>query len=294
MVCVAPGSLRGDVRVKLRVSEGNVRRLFLPVASRPETLGGRSEPLPFFCSAEGDMGMSKKVLLIDDDEGLVEMLASALSDAGYRVESAGSGSDGLRRLLDWGPDLVILDVMMPGLDGWETCRRIRAICDVPVLMLTGVEGFPAELKGLGEGADLYMTKPFEIPILLARMRALLRRGRGPLGPPILGPVNIGGLEIHLTEYRAAMNGRPLELSPTEFRLLAALAATPGHVISSQELIREVWDDDVEGDQEQYLKLYIHYLRRKIETDPSNPRYIRTRRGVGYFLATPEGADARSR
>lgn len=230
--------------------------------------------------------MPDKVLVIDDDEAIVDMVAGALESDGYQVRTAGNGIDGLHCLAAWQPDLVILDLMMPGLSGWDTCRQIREISDVPVIMLTGVRGPSNEMRGLCEGADLYITKPFDIPLLVARAQALLRRSRTVLTASRRHVVSVGDLQIDLTEQAVMQAGRHLDLSPTEFKLLATLAATPGRVVTNQELIREVWGDESLGDPDQYLKLYIYYLRHKIEEDPRMPRYIRNRRGIGYMLIAP--------
>jgi DNA-binding response OmpR family regulator len=230
--------------------------------------------------------MDARLLIVDDDPMLVEMTRSSFEEAGYRVDTAGNGMEGLHKLMEWDPDLVVLDLVMPRLDGWETCRRIREISSVPIIMLTGVVGADNELKGLYEGADIYMTKPFSIPILIARVDALLRRTQGTLAHPTKQVANVGDLQINLAERAATMYGQPLDLSRTEYRLLVTLAVSPGRVIPNEELIRQVWGDCQIGDQEQYLKLYIHYLRRKIEEDPAQPRYIRNRRGIGYMLACP--------
>ena len=251
----------------------------------------RSESWPTHPNAPAERrGMCERVLVIDDDEMYAEMVVAALERAGYQAKTAGNGIEGVHRMLEFRPDLIILDLIMPRMDGFETCRRIREISDVPVIMLTGVIGSSSEVRGLGEGADLYMTKPFEIELLLARVQAVLRRHHSVATRTANGMITVGDLEIDPARSEASLSGRPLDLSATEYRLLIALAASVGCVIPSDELIREVWSSDAVGDQEQYLKLYIHYLRKKIEDDPSRPRYIRNRRGIGYLLSNPETPD----
>ncbi len=226
--------------------------------------------------------MDAKVLLIDDDDSLTRLEEMVLREAGYRVQSARNGIEGLRRLYEWRPDLVILDVMMPKMDGWETCRRIREVSDVPVIMLTAKAGEPNELQGLEGGADLYMAKPFQMSLLLARIRALLRRSRLPATPAERTVVTVGGLRIDLDRHEVTRDGLPLELSPTEFKRRAALAAAPGRVVPREELLSKVWGQQY-ASEDLYLKLYIRYLRQKLEDDPSAPAHIITKRGVGYYL-----------
>lgn len=226
--------------------------------------------------------MGDRVLIIDDDRPLTEVLQLALEEAGYQVQVATNGLEGLQRLYQWHPHLVILDIMMPKMDGWETCRRIREVSQVPVLMLTAKGGDSNELRGLLEGADLYMTKPFTIPLLIGRIRALLRRSRLPGEPAQERQVTVGNLRIDLDKHQVTLKGRPVELSPTEYQLLSILAASPGKVVPHRELLSKVWGKEYSG-EDLYLKLYIWYLRKKIEPDPSSPTYIITKRGVGYFL-----------
>ncbi len=228
--------------------------------------------------------MRDKVLVIDDDEALTKVVAVALEAAGYWVAVAQHGLEGLQKLFQWRPDLVILDVMMPRMDGWETCRRIREVSNVPILMLTAKVGDANELKGLREGADLYMTKPFAVSVLVGRVEALLRRSR--LGAEMAAKptvVTCGDLRVDIAKHEATLNGKVLDLTPTEFRLLAALAAKAGEVVAHRDLLTQVWGPEYAG-EDMYLKLYVRYLRQKIEKDPARPAYIVTRRGVGYFLS----------
>ena len=226
--------------------------------------------------------MREKILVTDDDPSLIRVVGMALEEAGYQVQFATNGLEALQQLYQWRPDLVILDVMMPKMDGWVTCQRIREVSDIPIMILTAKDGESNELNGLHVGADLYVTKPFTVSVLVARVEALLRRSRLGSGSPKQTVVTTGHLEIDLSKLEAKLDGKPIDLSPTEFRLLAALASRPGEVISHRELLTQVWGPEY-VDEDLYLKLYVCYLRQKIEKAPSHPRYIITKRGVGYYL-----------
>lgn len=229
-----------------------------------------------------------KLLLIDDDQNLTSMMKQVLEEEGYEVQVALNGMEGLRRLYQWRPDLVILDVVMPGMDGWSACQRIREVSEVPVLMLSIRDGDSNELKGLQVGADQYMSKPFSMAVLLARVEALLRRSR--LTPSSVthdATLAIRDLRIDLAKHEVSLEGKQIDLSPTEFRLLVALAAKPGFVMTHKELLTRVWGPEY-AEEDLYLKLYVRYLRQKIEKDPSDPRYILTKRGVGYYLSDGGG------
>ena len=223
-----------------------------------------------------------KILLIDDDDSLPMVLEIALVQAGYKVQRARNGLEGLQYLYRWRPDLVVLDVTMPRMDGWETCGRIREVSDVLILMLTAKAGAENELKGLKGGADQYVTKPFLVSVLLARIEALLRRSRHSPEAAKPATVAVGDLKIDLARQEVSVEDRSVDLSPTEFRLLAALASRPNEVIPHQQLLTEVWGPEYAGESF-YLKMYVRYLRQKIEDDPAHPRRIITRRGVGYYL-----------
>jgi len=229
-----------------------------------------------------EVATREKILITDDDPSLTTVVGMALEESGYEVQFASNGLEGLQRLYRWQPDLVILDVMMPQMDGWLTCRRIREVSDVPIMILTAKEGESNELNGLHVGADLYMTKPFAVSVLVARVDALLRRSRIASGAQKRTVVRTGHLEIDLAKHEARQDGRQIDLSPTEFRLLAALASRPNEVISHRDLLSQVWGPEYVN-EDLYLKLYICYLGQKIEKDPSHPRYIITKRGVGYYL-----------
>jgi len=227
--------------------------------------------------------MSDLVLVIDDDATLLGLLAEHLSRAAYHVITAASGTAGLQTFYDHHPDLVILDVMMPGMDGWAVCERLRETSDVPIIMLTAKGEEQDRLRGFRLGVDDYAVKPFSFTELVARVGAILARSRRAPPEPHLVPIVRGDVVIDLAERRVTRSGQPVRLTPTEFRLLAALAEQPGHTLAPKSLLVQVWGsayaDDVEN-----VKRYIHYLRQKLEADAENPRLILTERGFGYYLA----------
>ncbi len=227
--------------------------------------------------------MSDLILVIDDDQTLLSILAEHLDTAGYRVVTVASGRAGLQAFYEHHPDLVVLDVMMPKMDGWAVCERLREVSDVPIIMLTAKGEERDRLRGFRLGVDDYVVKPFSFAELVARIGAILIRSRR-AAPPI-HPVSIvrGDVTIDLAERRVSRAANPIHLSPTEFRLLAALAERPGHILSPEALLIQVWGNEYSDDIEN-VKRYIHYLRQKLEADPDHPQLILTERGFGYFLA----------
>ncbi len=223
-----------------------------------------------------------RVLLTDDDASFARMLSVALESEGYQVRIAGNGQEGLRQLFQWRPDLVILDAVMPRMDGWETCQRMREVSDVPILMLTAKSGEADELKGFHAGADQYITKPFSFPVLLASVRAILKRAKPSTRATERKVITAGAFQVDLARHEIFRDGEKLDLTRTEFRLLATLASRAGEVVSHRELLAQVWGPEY-VDQDSYLKIYIRYLRQKVEEDPAEPRYILTKRGVGYYF-----------
>jgi two-component system KDP operon response regulator KdpE len=220
------------------------------------------------------------VLVIDDDKTLLRLVQEALNKAGFHVILATNGIDGLQALYARQPDLVLLDVMMPRMDGWETLARIRQLARVPVIMLTAKDGEPDKLRGFQHGADDYIVKPFSFAELVARAQAVLRRARAGQIVPKAQRYVCGDLIIDVDAHRVTKAGKPLELTPTEFRLLQTLAENPGHVLTHEQLLERVWGYD-RGEDTGYVKRYIWYLRHKLEDDPTKPRYILTERGFGY-------------
>lgn len=224
----------------------------------------------------------KRLLIIDDDLTLIRLLRASLEKAGYEVRGAAGGIEGLREMYSYQPDLVILDVMMPGLDGWETCARIREMSDVPIIMLTAKDAEADKVRGFQLGVDDYVTKPFSLAEFTARVNAVLHRAQKTPGTKKPRVYSSGGLIIDADGYRVTLDGKPLELTPTEFRLLCALAEAGGKVVSNEALLAKVWGTAYAGEIG-YIKRYIWYLRHKIEKDPQNPRCIVTERGFGYRL-----------
>jgi DNA-binding response OmpR family regulator len=228
--------------------------------------------------------MPETILIIDDDPHLPTLMRLNLMKAGYAVVTASNGMDGLRLLQEYQPDLVLLDVVMPDMDGWETCRRIRAISTVPVIFLTGKQAERDKVKGLDLGADDYISKPFRQAELRARVNAILRRAHMP--PPPKGPIlryGNGDLVINTATRTVLVRGQEVELTPTEYRLLEYLARQPGRVLSTEQIYDAVWDIEADA-MLTGVKWYIWRLRNKIERDPHHPHFILTDPGVGYRFA----------
>jgi two-component system, OmpR family, response regulator MtrA len=219
------------------------------------------------------------VLLVEDDPPVRRGLQLALSRHGHDVRVAGTGEDGLREVATSPPDVVVLDVLLPGIDGVEVCRRIRAAHEIPVIMLTARGDDLDVVAGLDAGADDYVTKPARPTVLDARIRAVLRRG-GPAGA--LDPATRvhGDLSVDVVALTVARRGAPVALTPTELRLLLTLSAAPGRVFSRQQLLTEVWEHDYLGDS-RLVDNCVQRLRAKIEDRPAAPRYVQTVRGFGY-------------
>ena len=227
--------------------------------------------------------MGEKVLVIDDDPGLLTLLRLGLEREGFQVITAESGKEGLRRAYEVRPDVIILDVMMPEMDGWTTCQRLRNVCDTPIIMLTAKTARADILRGLSLGADDYLTKPCSFDELKARIRTVLRRAGGAGNGAWRAVYDDGNLRIDLTEGTVLRRGEPVHLTPTEARLLMYLVSQKGRIVPHRELLVSVWGPEY-AEEVGYLSVYIRYLRRKIEDDPANPRYIRTRWGMGYYFA----------
>jgi two-component system KDP operon response regulator KdpE len=226
--------------------------------------------------------MGYKLLLIDDDIQLCQLLQLMLNKMDFEVEIAHDAVSGLRRAYTLKPDAIVLDIMMPGMDGWQTCQRFREMTDVPIIMLTALGSEEEVIKGLNLGADDYLVKPVTADELAARVRALLRRvARAHVDSSSREPLlTQDNLVIDLDKYEVTLDGKRVDLSPTEFRLLAVLAKYKGRVLPHEFLLTEVWGPEYIGEID-YLRLYISYLRRKLEKDPSNPDLIQNEWGVGY-------------
>lgn len=224
------------------------------------------------------------VLMVDDDPQLRVMLGYALRQDGFQVEEASSGEAALEKLRQREPDIMLLDLLMPGMGGVETCRKVRERSTVPIIMLTALGRDEDIVNGLEAGADDYCTKPVSLVQLVARIRAQLRRREMDAAVPTHTlSVDDGNLVVDTAARQAIVRGRAVDLSPREFELLYRLAQTPGRVVSHEELLEHVWGT-TSPDYLAHLRSYIKLLRQKIEPDSHNPRYIRSRARMGYVLA----------
>ena len=225
--------------------------------------------------------MSTKILLIDDDPTLLHLLSQYLRESAFDVVEASNGPAGLRLAYGEKPDLVLLDVMLPGMDGWEVCARLRELTDLPIIMLTAKTTEADKLHGFRLGVDDYVTKPFSFAELVARIQAVV--GRVQSERKETGYVAHGEILLDMGRFQASLGGRTLELTPTEFRFLEVLVRRKGKVASDEDLMRAVWG--ATRSDPALVRRYILMLRKKLEPDPSHPVWIRTARGFGYRLGT---------
>ena len=226
--------------------------------------------------------MPEKILIVDDDETTVEILSIVLSRKGFEVIKAYRAEEALRKAYRLHPNLILLDIMMPDMDGWEVCRRLRELSEVPIIFLTARTDTEDIVRGLEMGADDYILKPYDNEELVARVKAHLRRA--PQNKMVEELVFDGGrFSINLLNREVTVDGEPQHLTPKEFSLLSLLARNAGRVLTRKELVTEAWGQEY-SDAIDSLKLYLHYLRKKIEKDPDRPEYILTSRGVGYRFA----------
>ncbi|HEX2922560.1 MAG TPA: response regulator transcription factor [Chloroflexota bacterium] len=226
------------------------------------------------------MSEQRRILVVDDEPDLVHAVRLYLEMEGYMVFAASNGEEALEKVRDKLPDLVVLDVMMPEMDGFETLQRIREAHHVPVIMLT-VRGEEADkVRGLQLGADDYVTKPFSQKELLSRIQAVLRRAEMPPLVPKTQVVVDDDLVVDFARNEVTLKGQQVTLTPTEHRLLYHLMSNPGRVLTYETLLAKVWGYEYREEQH-YVRLYVNYLRQKIEPDPTHPKYVLTERGLGY-------------
>jgi len=216
-----------------------------------------------------------RILIIEDESDILEILRSFLTTQGYEVTATSSGTEGLRQFTEVGPDLVLLDVMLPGKNGWEVLKEIRTQSDTPVIMLTALGRIDDKVKGLSQGADDYIKKPFDLEEMKARIEAVLRRYKKQLKRV--------GLSIDDARKQVWVRGETVSLSPKEYSLLKLLSSKPGKVFSSQEILTYLWPKSTYATSQDVQK-YAYLLRKKLEEDPAHPKIVLTMRGFGYRLA----------
>lgn len=229
--------------------------------------------------------MADRILVVDDERPIAEILKFSFEREGFEVETAFDGEEAVAKARTSQFDLVILDIMLPKLDGFSVCREIRRFSNVPILMLTAKEDEVDKVLGLELGADDYVTKPFSPRELLARVRAILRRAQGGASSPSLGSDEVlqcGPITLNLTSYEVLKEGSPVELTPREFELLRYLVAHSGQVFSRETLLEQVWGFDYFGDL-RTVDVTVRRLREKIEENPAQPELIKTKRGIGYYF-----------
>ena len=232
--------------------------------------------------------MAERVLVVDDEAQITRVLRTALSAQGYDVRAANDPEEALRLFEDWSPDLIVTDLMMPGMSGVELCRRVRSKAATPIIVLSVRDQERSKVEALDAGADDYVTKPFSAPELLARVRAGLRRSAR--GAEQTSTLRLGSVEIDLARRSARGTDGSIHLTPLEYRVLECLARQAGMVVRQSQLLREVWGPDREDDA-RGLRVCIKYLRDKLEPDPRRPRFLVTEIGLGYRLYTDEAPQA---
>ena len=220
------------------------------------------------------------VLVVDDEPAILRVLTAALTARGHRVTTALTGLQALERAAEEAPSLIVLDLGLPDLDGIDVCRQLRAASGVPIIVLSAEGADDRKVAALDEGADDYVTKPFSMPELMARVRVAMRHGprSGDLDDVVL---DVGDVRVDLARHEVTVAGRPVELTPKEFGFLAVLARRPGRVVTHRTILQEVWGPAY-GTETQYLRVYASQLRRKLDEDPAAPRLV-TEPGVGYRL-----------
>lgn len=230
-----------------------------------------------------------KILVVDDEPHLVKLVRSNLEAQRYKVLTAMDGLSALAIVEKEGVDLVILDIMLPGMDGFEVLQKIREFSSVPVIMLTAKDQDVDVVRGLRSGADDYVKKPFSVHELLARVEAVLRRATMDDEVQTRPPFVCDDFVMDFQRRRVTVRGKDIKLGPTEYKLLAQLVQNAGRVMLHTDLLRKVWGPEY-GNETEYLRVYVSYLRNKIEADPANPKYILTEHGVGYMFKQPQSKD----
>ena len=226
--------------------------------------------------------IDSKVLLIDDDAELLQLATVIFKKEGAQVITALDGMEGVSKLFTHHPDLIILDVMMPGMNGFEVCERIRQVSDTPLIMLTALNHEQEMLRGLEAGADDFLSKPFNAHILLARAKTVLRRNEHLKTPSDQFNYDNGHLSIDVARRDVLINNKRIKLTPVEFRLLTYLARNAGKVLTFEQILTNVWGNEYRGSMD-YVHVYISHLRRKLGEDTKTPRYILTLHGIGYIF-----------
>jgi DNA-binding response OmpR family regulator len=228
----------------------------------------------------------KKILVIDDDINLCQLIKYTFLSLGIEVYTAANGQEGLRQFFNQRPDLVLLDIRMPIMDGWQTCQEIRKLSDVPIIMLTTFHRDDEVIRGLNLGADDFVSKPFNSEVLIARTKAALRRAELPSETRKPISYNDNYLVVDLENRRVHVYGRPVKLSAREYDLLTLLLTNAGRVLTYEQILDRVWGWEYR-DNTDYIHVYLSHLRRKIEKDPKNPRYLITEHGIGYRFEKPQ-------
>jgi two-component system, OmpR family, KDP operon response regulator KdpE len=226
----------------------------------------------------------KRILIVDDDPAILRLLGANLKARGYEVATATNGEESLEALQNESIDLIILDLMMPKVDGVEVCRRIRQWSDVPIIILSARGDEKDKVRCLELGADDYLTKPFGIAELMARIKTAFRHRGDPTVAPAQANFVCDELEINYAKRRVTVGGKEVSLTPTEYAMLQHLAVNSDKVLTHSMLLQSVWGNEYSSEKE-YLRVFVGRLRRKLEPDPKNPRYIQTIPGVGYHLTT---------
>lgn len=227
--------------------------------------------------------MSRKVLIVDDEENIRSGLSYALKQEGYEPYTAATGPEALRLARSLKPDVILLDRMLPGLDGTEVCKQLRSESSTPIIMLTARDSELDTVVGLEVGADDYITKPFSLSVLLARLKAVLRRSEARAKASDTNGIQYGPFALYADKYVALLGGEDLQLTPKLFEMLLLFVKHPGRVFSRDELLEKVWGIDYAGET-RTVDVHVTWLRKKVERDPAHPEYLLTVRGVGYKMA----------